>query len=244
MAFHPGLKKFFNNDEELLALLESSNYWSREIEGTRKSHEKYDASISISCIRNQMEAPEGFVIIFRDITELRKAISALEILARIDGLTGLYNRRYFLERVTQELKRAKRHYQPLTICLLDLDHFKHINDSYGHQVGDLVLSSVSQEIQQLVRGTDLIGRYGGEEICIALPLTGNDGGKELAERIRVQIASLSFKAPRDGAFQITCSIGLATLQANDTIESLLKHADDCLYQAKQAGRNQVCSFTT
>lgn len=169
----------------------------------------------------------------------------LRRLARFDELTGLCNRRYFLDRLTQEILRARRYGSPLSLLMLDLDHFKQINDTYGHIIGDTVLATVASLLRDTVRATDIPGRYGGEEFCIVLTETKIDGARLLAERLRRRIAAEVFPTVGDATFGVTCSIGLVQFR-NDVKDpvAFLDLADRALYQAKAAGRNYVVAATT
>jgi two-component system cell cycle response regulator len=164
----------------------------------------------------------------------------LQRLARFDELTGVCNRRYLFDRLTQEILRARRYGPPLCILMIDLDHFKRVNDTYGHIMGDTVLAKVASILRQTIRATDIPGRYGGEEFCIALTETKIDGARLVAERLRRQIATEEFPGPDGSTFHMTCSIGLA--QFDDCIQDILAFvecADRALYQAKTSGRNRV-----
>jgi diguanylate cyclase (GGDEF)-like protein len=169
----------------------------------------------------------------------------LRRLSRFDELTGLCNRRYLFDRLTQEMLRARRYGSPLSVLLLDLDHFKHINDTYGHLIGDTVLATIASIIRDTIRATDIPGRYGGEELCIVLTETRLDGACLVAERLRRRIATESFPVTDSGRFHVTCSIGLA--QYRDDMKDLgafLERADHALYQAKSAGRDCVVAAPT
>jgi two-component system cell cycle response regulator len=169
----------------------------------------------------------------------------LQRLARFDELTGLCNRRYLLDRLTQEILRARRYGSPLSILMLDLDHFKQINDTYGHIVGDTVLAMVASIRRDTVRATDIPGRYGGEEFCVVLTETKISGALLLAERLRRRIATEGVFAANSEKISVTCSIGLAQFQDNikDPM-AFLALADGALYQAKAAGRNCVIAAPT
>jgi two-component system cell cycle response regulator len=161
-------------------------------------------------------------------------------LARLDELTGLCNRRYLLERLTQEILRAKRYGPPLCLMMLDLDHFKSINDTYGHLIGDQVLAGVARLLTDTIRATDIAGRYGGEEFCLILTETSLDGGRLLAERLRQCIAATTFSADDGTTLHVTCSIGMAQYTPEHTEpKTLLALADQALYKAKASGRNRV-----
>ncbi|MCS6912740.1 MAG: diguanylate cyclase [Myxococcales bacterium] len=167
---------------------------------------------------------------------------AMEAMATTDGLTGLTNRRAFGERFEEMLRRAERQGKHLTLMLTDIDHFKRINDTYGHPVGDAVLKRVAQVVQSCMRKVDLAARYGGEEFAIVLELTDRDGARQLAERLRREVQALCFHSEK-GPFQCTLSLGMATfpLDGRDA-PTLIAHADQALYFAKQNGRNRAVCF--
>lgn len=159
----------------------------------------------------------------------------LEILATIDDLTQVYNRRKFFELAQYEVERNARHQHPLTIIMMDIDHFKNINDTHGHQVGDKTLQALSQTIKALVRSTDVFGRIGGEEFALVLPETTKQAAKDFAERIRKCIENEKFPIIE----RLTISMGVTQLYPDDTSSSLFSRADIALYAAKESGRNRV-----
>ena len=165
-----------------------------------------------------------------------------------DSLTGVQNRRYFEHRCLVEISQARRHRQPLACMFLDIDKFKRINDSYGHQSGDVVLRGVADVIQVQLRASDTIARYGGEEFVVLLPQTAALHAQEIAERIRVAVAAQAFRSQSDQTVPVTISIGLAMLPLDAAAsepavqaEMLIATADRALYQAKHGGRNRVVS---
>jgi two-component system cell cycle response regulator len=164
-----------------------------------------------------------------------------------DTLTAINNRRFFDQRLKEEVESACRSGKPLSCMLLDVDHFKRVNDTYGHQVGDLVLREMAAIIRAQLRGSDVLSRYGGEEFSALLGNTGSEEAEEVAERIRRSVEDRIFNVPDFDPFNITISIGVATLQAapNTLLEKnsgdvLIGMADRMLYDAKAEGRNQVC----
>lgn len=166
-------------------------------------------------------------------------------LARFDELTGLYNRRYLLERLAQEALRAKRYGSPLCLMILDVDHFKHINDTYGHLIGDQVLARIGNILRDTIRVTDIAGRYGGEEFCIVLTETSLQGACVMAERLRQRIAAEACSADDGTTFQATCSIGVAPYTPDlPDMQAFLVRADRALYKAKASGRNRVMLAST
>ena len=163
----------------------------------------------------------------------------LEVLSTTDQLTGLFNRRFLELRARDEIQRTRRYATPLTILLMDIDHFKSVNDTHGHDVGDTVLVSVARCLSRHTRTTDIVSRWGGEEFLILVPGSDKAGGAELAEKLRRAIAD-SRHGPLD---TITASFGVTSLIDDDTLDTLVKRADDGLYQAKTAGRNQVVTIS-
>jgi diguanylate cyclase (GGDEF)-like protein len=197
-------------------------------------------SVQRSVIRETNGAMVGYVLVLFDITARKTAERQLERLARTDALTAVTNRRYFYELAGAEWIRAQRYAHPLTILMLDIDHFKQVNDQYGHHAGDEVLKCVAAECQRHLRATDLFARYGGEEF-ICLFSEGGDGGVvSLAERLRTSIEQTSLVVDGE-TIQVTLSIGVAHQQSAQPtpLEELIKHADQALYVSKSNGRNRV-----
>ncbi|MBL9015094.1 MAG: GGDEF domain-containing protein [Myxococcales bacterium] len=162
-------------------------------------------------------------------------------LASIDSLTGLVNRRRFFKQATQELARARRYGSPVAIVLVDLDHFKRINDEHGHPVGDQALAHAAGVLAREVRDLDIVARYGGEEFAMLLPMTTATGAKEVAERCTQKLAATPLAIDGRAPIRITASMGLtcAEQSSTDTLEALLTAADAALYRAKEGGRNRV-----
>lgn len=160
-------------------------------------------------------------------------------LATHDALTGLYNRRHFMEVLDKEISRALRHERDLALCIIDVDLFKPVNDTFGHIAGDEVLRRIAAVLRQYVRGDDIAARIGGEEFAVLLPEGGSPGAVAFAERLREAIAATIF-SPGGQPRQITVSVGVAALRPPDTSRSaLLAAADAALYRAKHEGRNRV-----
>ncbi|TQV87209.1 GGDEF domain-containing response regulator [Aliikangiella coralliicola] len=158
-------------------------------------------------------------------------------LAMRDQLTGAYNRHYLVEDANRKVSEAQRFQSPLSLLMLDIDHFKVINDQYGHQTGDRVLKSVAKVIQKQCRQEDSVARFGGEEFVILMPHCDMDQAKEKAENIRQSLIKL-----RPFDIEVTVSIGVAELSSkSEKFEALLSRADSAVYQAKENGRNNVCS---
>ena len=174
------------------------------------------------------------------IAMLRDREARLDIMAKTDGLTGVTNRRHFMDVLARELARSRRYQSPLSCVMIDLDNFKLVNDGHGHLVGDHVLTAVARAIVTTVRDSDIVARYGGEEFIILLPETELDGARELAERCRELVASTQI-AGRGGPLSVTASMGVAAYPGAgiDSVDDLVGAADDALYAAKDGGRNCV-----
>lgn len=168
--------------------------------------------------------------------ELAEANAAITQLMRTDALTGLANRRYFFEGLENIMSLAKRHRTPLSLIMADLDHFKTINDTYGHAGGDQVLKGFGVLFQKYSRKEDLAARFGGEEFIVALPLTDSSGALVFAEKIRFALEEMKWDQIKS---KVTGSFGISQFQPGDTPESFIERADKALYQAKAAGRNRV-----
>lgn len=167
----------------------------------------------------------------------------LRRLAQTDHLTGLNNRRWFSELLKLEIKRSQRNATPLGLCMIDLDHFKKINDKLGHAAGDKVLSTVAAELRQALRETDIIGRFGGEEFVIALANSGPEETYSIAEHLRALIEQHCFSGELS-TVRLTLTIGITQIETDsDTLESALARADRALYVGKRHGRNRVVSQT-
>lgn len=168
-----------------------------------------------------------------------RMLKRLEELATLDGLTGLLNKRALLECTQQKLRSAERFGKPLSVLICDIDFFKKVNDTYGHDMGDIVLRGFAQILGRIKRDTDVVGRFGGEEFVIVCEQTNEKGALLLAERVRVELEAATFATPQ-GPLQVTCSVGVATFPpCGRTWEQLFKSADDALYVSKRSGRNRV-----
>lgn len=164
----------------------------------------------------------------------------LERLARTDGLTGLYNRRFLMERMAGEMAACDERGVPFVVLMIDLDHFKKVNDTYGHIAGDEALVRAAGALADVIGPRGIAGRYGGEEFCAILSDITLPEASDLAERLRARVAEIEINAPGGEIFGITCSIGIAeNAPKNRDIKALLHDADEALYQAKTGGRNQV-----
>jgi diguanylate cyclase (GGDEF)-like protein len=170
--------------------------------------------------------------------ELKRALSEQTDLARTDYLTQVSNRRNFFQLAERELALGERHRHAVSIVLLDIDHFKAINDRFGHDLGDEVLKSAAKAMKESLRSTDTLARYGGEEFIVLLPYTDSSEAGQVAQHLRAAIAHCRVVAG-SGIAEVTISAGVATARPGETIDALVRRADDALYAAKSTGRNRV-----
>jgi len=170
-----------------------------------------------------------------------ESVRRLEEMASTDGLTGCLNKRAFLEEIQRKLRSAERFDRQLSLIVTDLDHFKSVNDTYGHATGDVVLKELGAILHRMKRETDAVARFGGEEFCVLCEETDTEGAIQLAERVREAMSQTVFQTEK-GPLQITCSLGVATYpQDASTEETLFDRADKALYAAKHQGRDRVCT---
>lgn len=174
----------------------------------------------------------------REAENLRHSNAQLTALSMTDSLTGVYNRRYLDQRLEEEVARSHRHGYALSCLMIDIDHFKRVNDRYGHQEGDRVLQAIGTVIRQAVRISDVVGRYGGEEFTVIAPSTSLLSAMVVGERIRTRVEQCEFRIA-DDTVHVTVSIGVAELTPSGSAQSLIAAADRALYLAKTAGRNRV-----
>ncbi|NTV12647.1 MAG: GGDEF domain-containing protein [Desulfobulbaceae bacterium] len=172
--------------------------------------------------------------------ELLRSQNDLQLLSQTDDLTQIPNRRNIMSRLTEELQIHKRKKRPLSMALLDIDHFKLINDNHGHQTGDIILRDMAQLVSRMLREYDVMGRYGGEEFLIVLPETCGEQAFKIADRVREAVAAHEFPVNRQ-VHRITVSLGVTCKKAEETptLEELFKETDRCLYLAKESGRNRT-----
>jgi diguanylate cyclase (GGDEF)-like protein/PAS domain S-box-containing protein len=173
-----------------------------------------------------------------DITEKKEMEKKLESLASTDALTGLWNRRYFFEIGHNECKRTRRYKAKFGMLMIDIDHFKDINDTYGHAAGDLVLKNTAEIFRKSLRDVDIAARIGGEEFAVLMPNTDIEGARIVAERLRNAVESSEF-VYEGTALKITISVGISDCSNVNSIDEMMKNADDALYEAKSSGRNCV-----
>jgi len=186
--------------------------------------------------------PYSLMVLLARVRAALREKDRLDLLAKwatTDPLTELLNRRHFFELADRELKRSRRLKSELSFIILDIDHFKHVNDSFGHLVGDNVIILLANILKDALRKLDFCCRFGGEEFVLCLPDTPSQGAWEVAERIRTQVACTPLLTPENKEVTIQISLGIASSKRDQNVELVLKRADDALYQAKEAGRNQT-----
>jgi len=197
---------------------------------------------SLSARLIEVDGRLAYLLWSYDISSHKRLEGQLRELATTDALTGLSNRRSFLDKGVALLEHCRRHRQPCTVLMLDIDHFKSINDRFGHQVGDEALIACAQALRETLRESDVVGRLGGEEFGAVLPLAEGQAAWETAERARLAVQSLRLPMANGQTLGFTGSIGLASLERRDlSLDALIAEADQALYQAKAQGRNQVVS---
>ncbi|WP_051534697.1 sensor domain-containing diguanylate cyclase [Deefgea rivuli] len=256
-----GLLPFGMETSDYLTLAEQGNPVTFEFTGTRSDGSSFWARSLLIALQSPQSTEQIFFELATDLTSEKQSavalgdvnnslirlinentelIAKLEVAAHTDPLTGLLNRRALYERADQEIDRAKRSQKPLSVIMMDIDHFKKINDTYGHEVGDQALLKLAIQCLKTLRSTDLMARAGGEEFVILLPDTDLAKAQEVAERLRVVIENTQIQPPAQAAFHYTISQGVAQTLANETLNQVMVRADSAMYTAKKSGRNQVC----
>ena len=204
-----------------------------------KYGEEYWLDLSILPLKNSRDVVTHFVAIQRDVTEQKNIEKKLEILSRTDSLTELLNRRAFNEISENEFSRFKRNGDVYTILMIDIDHFKSINDTYGHETGDFAIKEIAKICQTNLRLHDTVARIGGEEFCVLLPFTNKQTAYKIAEKLR-KIISNTLVTTKDYNISMTISIGISEVNGEDIDHMIVfKRADENLYKAKNSGRNRV-----
>jgi diguanylate cyclase (GGDEF)-like protein/PAS domain S-box-containing protein len=217
--------------EDMWQTISSGKYWQGEIKNRAKDGSAYWVDVNIEPIFSENDEILGYTAIRQDITDKKR----IEEISVTDSLTGLYNRMRLDQEVAAEIDRANRYATTYSIILFDLDHFKRINDSCGHLVGDSVLEEIGRIMQERVRQVDLAGRWGGEEFMVICPGVNMTGANTLAEDLRQAIASHNFQTGE----KVTASFGVAEYLPNESNIEMVNRVDQALYQAKTSGRNLV-----
>ena len=217
--------------------------WRGELCNRRKDGMHAWQDVAIAPVHDEQGMTTHFVAVCSDITERKRMEEDLRRMAITDELTGIANRRCLIQVGEQELQRIRRSSEPLCVIMIDIDNFKHINDTYGHPAGDAVIQAAARVCAESVREIDTVGRMGGEEFAIILPLTDQAGATELAERLRGRISETVVPWGADGEIRFTVSMGVAEFKPHVfDFASLLGMADQGLYRAKNLGRNRVESM--
>jgi diguanylate cyclase (GGDEF)-like protein/PAS domain S-box-containing protein len=217
--------------------IENGQVDGEEVRMRRPSGEEFWALLSARVI--DFEGSQALIAGISDITPQKQLEARLRELATTDELTGLENRRHFLELAQVELSRVRRTRSPLSLAMIDVDHFKHVNDRFGHAVGDRALKELSRAVRETVRTADVAARIGGEEFVLHLPDTGLDGALAVTERLRDRVRKSEIPLEDGTLIRFTVSAGVAELAPDEGIDSLLKRADAALYRAKAAGRDRA-----
>ncbi|MDF3124626.1 EAL domain-containing protein [Rheinheimera sp. 1928-s] len=230
--------------QQMWQRLQQQGYWQGEIWNKRKNGEIYPEWLSISAVRGENAEINQYAAIFSDITERKKREQKIHELAYFDELTGLANRRLYQDRLEQALANAKRHNHQLAVLFLDLDLFKRINDTLGHQAGDEALRQVARRLQKASRAGESVARLGGDEFTVLVPeCNGIEEIEKLAQRIVAQF-ELPFQIQHN-ELVLTTSVGISIYpQHGSTASELLKFADAAMYQAKESGRNKYSLYTS
>ncbi len=220
--------------DKLWQSLETQGHWQGEIWNRNKQGNIYPVWQSITAVKGDDGAVRHYVSVFHDIAERKSVEQTLTHEATRDHLTGAANRRAFDRALITAVRSANEEGGNFALLLLDIDHFKAVNDNYGHDVGDSILHALTTLVQQSLRKSDLLARWGGEEFTLLLPGTPMEGACQLAERLRCDIAQATMPGPK-----VTVSIGLTAYRQGDSARDLLARADAALYDAKRKGRNRV-----
>jgi diguanylate cyclase (GGDEF)-like protein len=200
--------------------------------------------IRLTPIVNRKGREMAKILLLHEITEEVRMTEKLQALATTDDLTGAFNRRHFFFLGRNEIARAGRYEHPISVIIIDLDHFKRVNDTWGHEAGDNVLRAASRAFRSVLRNTDYFARYGGEEFAVILPETPIEEAKAVAERLRAKIGEQTIPVSAEERIRITASLGVAGMDriGKMTLDGLIRAADRSLYAAKAAGRDCVCIF--
>jgi len=238
---HSSSKDYFVDNEDIDRIHKMIDAVAdvREVEVRMKTAQDRQFIAELAAISIVYSNEPAMLISMNDISQRKKLEEELFHQANTDSLTGISNRRYFMIQAEQEARRASRFRRQLSIIMMDLDHFKKINDTYGHAAGDSVLETVVRASLESLRESDIMGRLGGEEFAVLLPETSLDDAKEVAGRLLKDIAKKAAPTPK-GAIYCTASLGIAQMKKKDSnIDDLLNRADDALFKAKEQGRNRI-----
>ena len=204
-------------------------------------------SVAFDYVKTPLDKQEVLVRT-KNMLKIKELRDKLKTLSTTDELTGLHNRKYLLERMEQEISRAKRYATPLSLLLFDLDFFKSVNDIYGYEWGDVLLKSIADKLRQVIRKEDILTRYGDEEYVVVLPNTPEDNAFLFAERFRKEVERMEFiPAGEEERHPITISGGIATFpcipDAEEDANTIIRYAEHALYNAKKRGKNKIVQFS-
>jgi len=226
--------------DEISSAVHDGRQIRRRLLNYSKNGDRVWVEVNIVPLASMEQRVTHFAAIERDVTADVMREVALEDLALTDPLTKIGNRRFFDQTLDRELARCRRTQAPLALAFVDLDHFKSVNDVWGHQAGDKILSSFAVAAHRSVRVYDYLARIGGEEFAVILPGAGADGAVSVMERMCATVRATKFAVTEDKSIRVTCSAGIASFApTTDSLESFLERADRALYQAKLAGRDRV-----
>lgn len=208
------------------------------------SFEFMQQSCSMAPIKDKDGRVTHIAITVHDMTDQVYLERSLKLMSQLDGLTEVNNRRFLDTRLEEEFNRFKRTGRKFALAMVDIDNFKYVNDTFGHHFGDLVLKRMSQTCSSNLRTSDILARFGGEEFCIVLPDTDQEGAMVICERIRLAVESMRVACNNDAEVPITVSIGVAVTDSSlESYERLLKNSDAALYASKANGKNRVTAFS-
>jgi diguanylate cyclase (GGDEF)-like protein/PAS domain S-box-containing protein len=240
-------KAFFGGteyDEFFMLAKEKGGIRNYQMELYRHDGREISIEISAQTVYDETASTTYIEGILFDVTERKRIHAELKKLADTDGLTGLYNRRYFQKKLSCEISRSCTQNRPLSLIMLDVDHFKSVNDRFGHDVGDRVLQHIAETSRILLREHDIFCRIGGEEFAVILPNVELDKARQVAERMRAAMENNVLLAGDGERVRVTISLGVSQLN-NESLNTsnLMKQADEALYSAKNNGRNRVCDYS-
>ena len=224
--------------KELWTTILDGEVYRNTLVNRKKNGDLYYEKKTITPLKDESNAIVGFVSTGKDVTKETMLHQEIERIATVDQLTGIYNRHKFEELFALESERSRRFSQPLSLILIDIDHFKSVNDTHGHDIGDAVLVQLAATVQENIRKIDVFARWGGEEFLLLCPSTDRDNVLEFAEKLRAAVEKTTF--PVVG--KITISMGVSLFDPQESLSELFKRADQGLYYAKEHGRNQVGVF--
>lgn len=236
------IAKYYRNQAQRAALLDEIAKNGRTLDKEVQLYTAHGKTcwVLLSAVKVNWFGREALMTAINDITDRKDMEEALRRLATVDYLTGIWNRRYFMDQGYKEFERFLRYKSPFSVMIFDLDHFKAINDKYGHNMGDRVLEGVARIVATELRVVDVFGRYGGEEFAILLPEIAVREAAEVAERLRQTIEKCQYPLENAKTLTVTASFGISEAAGSDrTFEEILTRADDALYKAKESGRNRL-----